>query len=155
MIDISKHITMKDATYSKTAVEHGIKNEPGVAEIKAMQHLAQSVIEPLISFFKQIVKINSFFRCARLNIMIGGAQTSQHTKGEAIDIEGTNGITNAQLFHHIKSNLPFDQLIWEFGTDTEPAWVHVSLKKANNRYVVLKSVKENGRTKYIKYPEKT
>ena len=71
------------------------------------------------------------------NVAVGGSKTSQHTKGMAIDMQGTNGLLNAQIFHYIKDNLEFDQLIWEYGTNKEPAWVHVSYNKGKNRGQVL------------------
>jgi hypothetical protein len=76
------------------------------------------------------LKVSSFYRCPALNKAVGGSATSQHVKGEAIDIQcipGT-GVTNAMIYNYILKNLEFDQLIWEFGNDKEPAWVHVSLK---------------------------
>jgi len=57
--------------------------------------------------------------------------------------------TNADFFNYIKDHLEFDQLIWEFGDDTNPAWVHVSYRLGNNRMRILKAVKENGKTQYI------
>ena len=150
MIDISKHITMREAIHSEYAKLHGINNEPDVQTIKAMQHVAQSVFEPLRGFFNLPIKINSFFRNNEVNAAIGGAKSSQHVKGEAMDLVGTSGITNAQLFYAIlKLKLPFDQLIWEFGTDTEPSWVHVSKTLGNNRYQVLRSFNKNGKTVYV------
>ncbi len=141
MTDISTHISMQEATRSGYAAEHGIKNEPGTAEIQAMQYVAQTVFEPLRAHFGVPIQINSFFRCPKLNQAIGGAANSQHVSGKAMDIEATGNVTNAQLFEHIRKNLPFDQLIWEGGTDTNPAWVHVSLNKGANRYQVLRARK--------------
>jgi zinc D-Ala-D-Ala carboxypeptidase len=97
------------------------------------------------------IYVSSFFRSAQVNKAVGGSMTSQHCKGEAIDIDCDvygNG-TNKEVFEYIKNHLPFDQLIWEFGTDENPAWVHVSLRRDNkNRKQVLKAVTQNGRTVY-------
>jgi len=59
--------------------------------------------------------------------------------------------TNKEIFDYIKENLEFDQLIWEFGNDTEPDWVHVSYSKEKNRKQILKSIKTNGKTIYKLY----
>jgi hypothetical protein len=86
-----------------------------------------------------------------LNKAIKGAATSQHCSGEAMDIDmdGTS-ITNAQIFNYIKDNLVFDQLIWEFGTDKNPDWVHVSYESTGKqRKQILKAIKKNGKTSYI------
>jgi zinc D-Ala-D-Ala carboxypeptidase len=76
-------------------------------------------------------------------------------KGEAMDLDADvfGKVTNAQIFHYIKDNLEFDQLIWEFGTDDNPAWVHVSLSKNNNRNQILVAKKVEGKTVYEFYNE--
>jgi hypothetical protein len=96
------------------------------------------------------IKINSFFRCKELNTAIGGSSNSQHCQGRAIDIDDTYGHkTNAEMFEYIRTNLNFDQIIWEFGTDTNPEWVHVSyVSEEQNRKRCLKASRENGKTVY-------
>jgi hypothetical protein len=143
MIDVSKHITMQEATQSAYASAHDIKNEPGIDAIKNMQHVAQTVFEPLRAHFGVPIRVNSFYRSAVLNKAIGGAATSQHVNGQAMDLDATGGIKNRQVFYYILKSLPFDQLIWEGGTDDEPAWVHVSLTQAKNRYQVLRARKNS------------
>jgi hypothetical protein len=146
---ISKHISYKEATRSNTAVRRGINNTPNGDEIDRMRLLAEKVFEPLRVHFGEPIRVNSFFRCSALNVAVGGSKTSQHCSGEAIDIDATNGITNKQLFNYIKDNLEFDQLIWEYGTDKEPDWVHVSFtNRRSNRKKILKAVKGAG---YINY----
>ena len=140
---ISKHITYKEGVNSATAIRNGIKNEPNETQIKAMKELSKKVFEPMRVHFDQPIRVNSFFRSIALNKRIGGTGTSQHCKGEAIDLEATNELTNKQMFDYIKDNLDFDQLIWEFGTTKEPDWVHVSyVSKKENRNRVLKAVKD-------------
>ena len=140
---ISKHISYKEGTHSNTAVRRRMRNEPDETQLAAMKLLSKKVFEPLRVHFDQPIRVNSFFRSAALNKAIGGSRTSQHCSGEAIDIDATNGITNKQLFDYIQDNLEFDQLIWEFGTDKEPDWVHVSYTaNRTNRKQVLKAVKD-------------
>jgi len=138
MVRISKHISYKEGTHSNTATRRRIRNEPNETQLEAMKLLAKKVFEPLRIHFDKPIRVNSFFRSAALNKAIGGSRTSQHCTGEAIDIDATNGITNKQLFDYIKDNLEFDQLIWEYGTDEEPDWVHVSYNSERNRGVILK-----------------
>ncbi len=96
------------------------------------------------------IKINSFFRSAELNKAIGGSSKSQHCQGRAIDLDDVYGHkTNAEMFNYIKNNLDFDQLIWEFGNDENPNWVHVSyVSEDGNRRRCLKAEKVNGKTTY-------
>ena len=55
------------------------------------------------------------------------------------------------MFDYIRENLNFDTLIWEFGDDKNPAWIHVSsnIDNKKNRQRVLKAIKEKYKTKYI------
>ena len=147
---ISKHISYKEATHSNTAIRRGIKNDPMPEQLANMMILAEKVFEPLRNHFNEPIRINSFFRSVTLNNRIGGAKSSQHTKGEAIDISAMNGITNKQLFDYIKDNLEFDQLINEYpDSKGNPSWVHVSYtmdKPNRNKILIAKRV--NGRTVY-------
>ena len=120
---ISKHISYKEATQSQTAVRKGINNEPDAYQLQNMQVLAEKVFEPLREHFGVPIAINSFFRSQKLNKAIGGAAGSQHTQGRAIDIDDTlGGVSNKQMFDWIRENLDYDQLIWEFGNNSNPDW---------------------------------
>jgi zinc D-Ala-D-Ala carboxypeptidase len=148
---ISDHITYAEAIHSQTAKRKGIDNTPNPNQIEAMKLLAEKVFEPLREWVGGPIKVNSFFRSPELNTKIGGSKTSQHCKGQAIDIDDVYGYkTNSEMYHWVKENLDFDQMIWEFGTDTQPNWVHVSyVSEENNRNRCLKAYKDDmGRTKY-------
>ena len=147
---ISDHITYAEAIHSNTAKRKGIDNTPSEAQVTAMKLLAEKIFEPLREWVGGPIKVNSFFRSEALNEAIGGAATSQHCKGQAIDIDDVYGIkTNADMYHWIQCNLNYDQMIWEFGTDTQPNWIHVSyVSEEKNRNKCLKAYKEHGKTKY-------
>ena len=147
---ISKHISYKEGVHSNTAIRRGIDNTPTDDQLYFMEIVAEEVFEPLREWVGGPIKINSFYRCPALNTAIGGSATSQHCKGQAMDIDDTFGkATNAEIYNFIKENLDFDQMIWEFGDDDNPAWVHVSYVSAEkNRNRCLKAYKENGKTKY-------
>ena len=147
---ISKHISDKEGVYSNTAIRRGIDNTPNEEQLENMKLIADNVFEPLRQYVGGPIKINSFFRSPELNTAIGGSSKSQHCKGQAIDIDDTFGrMTNAEMYHWIKDNLEFDQMIWEFGNDNNPNWVHVSYVSAEeNRNRCLKAYKDNGKTKY-------
>ena len=149
-MNISDHITLKEATRSNTAKRLGIGNTPDEETLVTMRFTAEYIFEPLRNHFGEQIYVSSFYRSTDLNKAIGGSKKSQHCKGEAIDIDDVySKATNADFFNYIKNNLEFDQLIWEFGDDTNPAWVHASYCLGNNRMRVLKAIKENGKTKYI------
>ena len=149
---ISEHVTYKEAIKSNTATKLGIPNNPSVNQIEVMKRTAKKLFDPVREFINAPLGVSSFFRSQQLNIAIGGSPTSQHCKGEAIDIDADmyeNG-TNKEVFDFIKNNLDFDQLIWEYGNEEEPAWVHVSNNdNGKNRNQVLRVYRENGKPKYI------
>jgi zinc D-Ala-D-Ala carboxypeptidase len=147
---ISDHITYAEAIHSNTAKRKGIDNTPSEVQVLSMKLVADKIFEPLREWVGGPIKVNSFFRSITLNEAIGGAASSQHCKGQAIDIDDVYGRkTNADMYHWIQMNLDYDQMIWEFGTDTQPNWIHVSyVSKEENRNKCLKAYKEDGKTKY-------
>jgi len=151
MEKISKHISYREGVYSNTADRKGIENIPNDEQLANMKLIAEKVFEPLRKFVGGPIKINSFFRSVKLNRAIGGSAKSQHCKGQAIDIDDTFGTAiNAVMYRWIKENLDFDQMIWEFGDDKNPNWVHVSyVSEDKNRNRCLKAYKEDGKTKYM------
>ena len=147
---ISRHISYKEGVYSRTATRLNIDNKPNDDQMQNMCLVAEEVFEPLRVWVGGPIKINSFFRSPELNKAIGGSAKSQHCHGQAIDLDDTFGrATNAEMFDYIKENLDFDQMIWEFGDDNNPNWVHVSyVSPTENRKKCLKAYKDNKITKY-------
>ena len=150
---ISKNISYKEATHSTTAKRLAIDNTPNAEQMSNMRYVAENVFQPIREHFGTPIYVSSFFRSEGLNKAIKGSINSTHKKGEAMDLDADvyGGVTNAQIFNYIKDNLEFDQLIWEFGTVDNPAWVHVSLSKRNNRNQILRAYKVDGKTKYEIY----
>ena len=148
---ISEHVSYKEGVYSATATRREIDNTPNNEQLDNMELIAEKVFEPLREWVGGAIKINSFFRCPELNKAIGGSSKSQHCHGQAIDIDDTYGVVaNSEMYHYIKENLDFDQLIWEFGDDDNPNWIHVSyVSEDSNRRRCLKAYKEQGRSKYM------
>ena len=147
--NISEHITYTEATVSNKAKQLGISNTPNEKELQAMKLLAEAVFEPLRKWYGKPIQVTSFFRSAKINKAIGGSATSQHSLGQAIDIDTVSD--NRKLFDYIKDNLPFDQLIWEYGNDSAPDWIHVSYSEVCNRKQILRATRKNGKTVYLPY----
>lgn len=152
---ISEHLDLSELIRSESAKRRGIGNMPTEAHIVNLKLLAEKVFEPIRNNFRCPIHISSGYRSAELNKAVGGATTSQHSSGEAIDIDmdgSPNGVTNKMVFDYIKKYLEFDQLIWEFGSAENPDWVHVSYESTGKqRKQVLKAYKENGKTHYKPY----
>lgn len=148
---ISEHLDLAEVIRSESAKRNGISNMPTPEHIENFKALAEAIFEPIRSYFNVPIRISSGYRSKELNSLIKGSSSSQHCKGQAIDIDmdGTS-ITNMQIFDFIKDNLPVDQLIYEFGDDINPDWVHVSYVP-KGRGQILKAFKINGQTKYFPY----
>ena len=147
---ISEHVSYKEGTHSVTAIRLGVDNTPNDEQLNNMELVAEKVFEPLREWVSGPIKINSFFRCPELNKAIGGSGKSQHCHGQAIDIDDNYGhATNAEMYYWIKDNLDFDQMIWEFGDDDNPNWVHISyVSPEENRNRCLRAKKHKGKTIY-------
>ena len=147
---ISEHISLKEGIKSHTATRLNIDNIPRELDLINMKTIAEKVFEPLRKFVDGPIAINSFYRSPKLNSAIGGSTTSQHCIGCAIDIDDNYSYkTNAEMFEYIKCNLDYDQMIWEFGNEKNPDWVHISyVSEDANRRRCLKAYKDSGKTKY-------
>ena len=148
MVRLSENFSLQEFTKSQTAERRGIDNTPVEGHIENAKALFENVVQPVRDNFGVTV-INSGYRCGDLNYAIGGSNTSQHCKGEAVDIE-CPGTPNYDVAKWVEDNLDFDQLILEFYTPGIPdsGWVHISYKTEGNRKSVLTAMKENGKTVY-------
>ena len=148
MVRLSKNFTLQEFTKSQTAERRGIDNTPVEGHLENAKALFENVVQPVRDNFGVTV-INSGYRCGDLNYAIGGSNTSQHCKGQAVDIE-CPGTPNYDVAKWIEENLEFDQLILEFYTPGIPdsGWVHVSYKTEGNRKSILTAMKEDGKTVY-------
>ena len=151
--NISEHISYAEATVSATGSRKGIKNDPPPETLAVMKVTAEKLFEPIRKYFGVPITILSFYRCPELNKAVGGAKNSQHVDGEAIDAQMTSGVTNRDLWDWLKTNpIEFDQIIYEFGDDNEPDWIHMSYTtRRKNRQQALRAIKVNGKTKYIPF----
>lgn len=143
---LSKNFSLDELSKSTTAIRLGIDNTPSDIVITNLLELCEHVLQPLRDHIGESIKVSSGYRSPALNKKIGGSKTSQHCFGQAADI--SCGERTAELFKYIENNLIFDQLIWEFGNDTNPDWVHVSYSTIKNRKQSLRAYKVNGKTIY-------
>lgn len=136
---LSTHFTLAEAEFSDTARRLGLNNSLPEELIPASKQLAEKILEPVRAKFGRPFSPTSWYRGPELNKAVRGAATSQHCKGEAVDIK-IPGISNMDIAVFIRDNLEFDQLILEFwdGKNPNTGWVHVSLKASGaNRKQVL------------------
>jgi hypothetical protein len=149
---ICKYLTLGEVTRSESAKRNGISNLPTAEHLENMKALGINVFDKIREHFGCPIGLSSAYRSEALNRAIkGSSKNSQHCKGEAFDIDADihGGTTNKEIFNFIRLNLEFDQLIWEYGTDQEPSWVHVSYKKnGGNRKSILRCTKVNEKPSY-------
>lgn len=147
---LSDNLSLAEVTKSATAIRKGIANTPTATHLIALKEVSKNIFQPCREHFGKPLAVTSGYRSEALNEAINGSKRSQHSKGEALDLDADvfGGFSNAELFNYIKNHLNFDQLIWEFGNNNNPSWVHCSYKTQGNRNEVLIAVKTNGKTTY-------
>ena len=140
-MNLSKNFTLTELTKTLTGLPNALpKHLEG-----NIQSLVDNVLQPVRDALGVII-VTSCYRSPEVNKAIGGSSTSQHCLAQAADLKFKGG--NDVLFNWLKENTDFDQLIWEFGTDEEPSWVHISYSN-RHRKQILKATKRNGKTKYL------
>ena len=137
-MSISKHFTLNELMKSQTALRLGLDNTPDNDALEALTALCENVLEPVREHYGLPVVVSSGYRSPAVNKAIGSKSTSQHTKGEAADIE-IPGIDNLELYYWIAINADFDQAILEYyNGEPSSGWVHVSYVGDDNRNQTLR-----------------
>ena len=149
-MQLSKHLSRAEFERSDAATNYGISNTMNSGQLAKAMALAENCFEPIREHLGKPIRVNSGYRSPAVNKRIGGALTSQHSLGEAIDLD----LHDRDLFEWIIDNVTFDQLIYEAGNDTEAAWFHISYREGNNRKQVLRMIKKGGKSTYIPYKRK-
>ena len=153
MSKLSKYTTLQEVIKSNMASVLQIQNIPNAEQVANLKLVCTEIFDKVREHFGKPIGITSGFRSPELNKRIGGSKSSQHLEGKALDIDGDllGGVCNKDIFEFIKNNCIFDQLIWEFGTENAPDWVHVSYNKGVNRKQILRATKSGGKTIYKPY----
>ena len=149
-MQLSKHLSKAEFERSDAATNYGISNSMNSGQLAKAMALAINCFEPIREHLGKPIRVNSGYRSPAVNKRIGGALTSQHSLGEAIDLD----LHDRDLFEWIIDNVTFDQLIYEAGNDTEAAWFHISYREGHNRKQVLRMIKKGGKSTYIPYKRK-
>jgi len=149
-MQLSKHLSRAEFERSDAATNYGISNSMNSGQLAKAMALAENCFEPIREHLGKPIRVNSGYRSPAVNKRIGGALTSQHSLGEAIDLD----LHDRDLFEWIIDNVTFDQLIYEAGNDTEAAWFHISYREGRNRKQVLRMIKKGGKSTYIPYKRK-
>ena len=147
---LTHNFTLEELTESTTAERLGIDNTPNNEQINNLALLCERILQPLRNEIGMSIVISSAFRCVALNRAVGGSSTSDHCLALAGDIKSSNGDHKMLFDKIIEMKLPYKQLIYEFGTDEQPKWIHVALDLSETpKRQILKAVKIEGKTKYL------
>jgi hypothetical protein len=154
---LTEHFSLHEFEQSETAKKYGIDNTVPSKYVPVLQQLCKEVLEPLRSFVGKPIVISSGYRCNQLNVKVGGAYASQHTLGEAADIQlpltsytgwdDNKRHTNLEVAHKwidwLERNVNFDQIILETSNGKD-YWLHVSCRRNRraNRHQVIRYLKK-------------
>ena len=154
---LSKNLWLSEVIKSNTATRKGIDNSPTDLHIANLKYLAEKIFQPIREHFGCPIFVSSGYRSKALNEAIGGSQRSFHSHGMALDLDMDNKaskISNTDIFNFIKDNLEYTELIWEFGDEDKPDWVHVAIAKGRENEKNAKvAYREDGKAKYMKFED--
>ena len=148
---LTQNFSLEELTRSDTAERKGIDNSPTAEHIHNLAELCENVLQPLRDKVKHSIRVTSGYRSEKLNNAIGGSKTSEHSFGKAADIKLIiDGENKSEILYLaiLEMGIPFRQMIWEFGDEETPSWVHISFNKDDNKKQTLKAYKNNGNTIY-------
>lgn len=148
---LTKNFTLEELSNSSTAKRLGIDNIPNNEQVNNLRLLCEKVLQPIREKYGKPIIVSSGFRCDKLNKAVGGSKTSEHRYGMAADFHSLSDTLsdNKELWDLIRTmNLNFGQLIYEYGSDYGPDWIHISYNEKNNRKQILRCKKANGKALY-------
>lgn len=120
---LSAHFSLEEATFSRTAVSRGLENIPDSVQLARMKYTAAKMEIVRTVLGDNPIKINSWYRGPQVNAAVGGVDTSQHSKGEAVDFTSAWAGTPLEICKILMAHrglIGYDQLIYE------QTWVHIS-----------------------------
>ncbi|NET10680.1 MAG: hypothetical protein F6K16_39520, partial [Symploca sp. SIO2B6] len=131
---LSRNFTLSEMTQSETADRLGLRNTPNSTETANLKKLACSLLQPARDALGPL-RITSGFRSEAVNRAVGGVPNSDHRLGYAADVIPAN-VGTRTFAEWVARNVPFDQIILEFGTPQNPSWIHVSVNPRNRRQIL-------------------
>ena len=121
---------MSELIHSDTAIVNNINNMPDIQSLDNLLNLIFYILQPIRDKFGAI-KVTSGYRCQKLNKLVGGVPTSNHTKGCAADIQNAN---LHAIYNYVVTYLDYDECLFETNKNGV-RWLHVSYVKGKNRKI--------------------
>lgn len=135
-ITMGNYFTIDDLVYSNTAKARGIDNTPTKEAEGNLRTLIKECLNPIREIYGKPILVSSGYRCDELNNAVGGAKTSQHRSGNAVDLVPASGGSLKEIFESAVKYGKYDQLIYEENTKGNK-WVHVSYDNNRKRGQIL------------------
>jgi hypothetical protein len=129
-----------------TKTRFSLDNTPSPKVVENLQLLCEKVLQPLRDAVGP-VNVTSGYRSKAVNEAVNGARNSDHLWGYAADLQSPDG-NHRKLYDWLKANAMFTQLIYEFGNDTQPQWVHVSYNPKDLKREILRARNVGKRVTY-------
>lgn len=130
---LSPHFTLDELTVSQEAARRGIDNTPTADALEALKRTAMGLESVRMRLGGAPILISSGYRSPAVNTAVGGSKSSQHMRGEAADFTAPRfGNPRAIVDALVDSDVPYDQLILEFGR-----WVHISFSLHPRRQALV------------------
>lgn len=153
-MNLSAHVTLAEVTKNNTASKYGIDNTPTPEHTENLKLVLNNIFEKVrAGLGNNPIYISCGYRSAAVNAKTKGAsKTSYHCSGKALDLDADvfGKVTNKQIFDYVRANCEFAELVYEYGNDENPDWVHVAFDKGNNKKEVLRAYSVNGKPVYKK-----
>jgi len=134
---MTANFTLGELTYSRTAISNNIRNIPNAEQIKNLQRLCETVLQPIRDEFGYVIIISGF-RNAELNSLVGGSPTSDHLHGLAADFVCPDSDMK-KIAIWICDYLDFHQLI---DSIDERGFIHISIHGKKHRETLVESKKK-------------
>jgi hypothetical protein len=139
---LTANFTLEELTKTRFALD----NTPSPKVVENLQLLCEKVLQPMRDAVGP-VNVTSGYRSKVVNEAVNGARNSDHLWGYAADLQSPDG-NHRKLYDWLKANAMFSQLIYEFGNDTQPQWVHVSYNPKDLKREILRARNVGKRVTY-------
>ena len=125
---LSEHFTVDELIESQTAARLGLDNTPPEDVVANLRLLCETILEPARQALGPL-RISSGYRAPIVDDAIPrtapNVRPSAHRFGYAADVIPLQA-RKLDFARWVYDKVPVNQIILEFGTAEEPAWVHVS-----------------------------
>lgn len=136
-MQLSENFHLSEMLVSQTASRKGFSEQynPPPRVVDNLRKVCVLGLQKIRDHYERPLIVTSGYRCLRVNRAIGSSDGSDHVQGYAADFT-VPGVPNLALAKWIQLNIHYDQLILEFGSLTNPSWIHLSLNPRGRNQIL-------------------